>query len=170
MLLYRPFHHSGLYRTGPGYVLIFSTFSVTHKCELSQADCLVWLLTIFQTPCFRNDKCLHTYSFTSMWHSQSHHIYVEVSYFLFSLLCYVWLVSTFCSFLFMYVLLNLCYFVSVHCCPSFVAYMHSFFWWIVLLSRSKWPVGIVYSLMEYTGFTQVFFISKISVFSLLNKV
>ena len=47
----------------------------------------------------------------------------------FLFICYVWLVSTFCSFLFMYVLLNLCYFVSAHCCPSFIVYMHSFVWW-----------------------------------------
>lgn len=90
--------------------------------------------------------------------------------FSFLLICYVWLVSAFCSFLFMYVLLNLCYFVCAHCCPSFVDHMHSFFWWMVLLSGSKWPLGVVYSLMEYTGFTKVFFISKNSVFSSLNKV
>lgn len=88
----------------------------------------------------------------------------------FLLMCYVWLVSTFCSFSFMYILLKMCYFVSAHCCPSFVVYMHSFFLWMVLLSGSKWPFGVVYSLVEYTSFTKVFFILKISVFSLLNKI
>lgn len=68
------------------------------------------------------------------------------------------------SFLFMYLLLNLCYFVSAHCCPSFVVYMHSFFWLIVLLSGSKLHVGIVYSLMEYTGCTSVLSFRNFSIF------
>lgn len=124
-------------------------------------------LTVFQKPRFQRWQ-VSSYMFLHF------HVTFKVSsnicwgfILLFQLICYEWLVSTFCSFLFMYVLLNLCYFVSAHCCLSFVVYMLLSFGGCSCCLDQNDLLGWC-TVMEYTGFTKMFFIFKIFVFSLLN--